>query len=50
MQASLRNMLFATPALVALTWLATGCGSAGDTASAVQTTSTTATSWSTTST
>lgn len=42
MQGSLRNPLFATPALVALTWLAAGCGSAGATASAVQTTSTTA--------
>ena len=42
MQASLRHTLFARPALLALTWLATGCDRAGDTASAVQTTSTTA--------
>ncbi len=42
MQASFRNTLFATPALVALTWLAAGCGSAGDTASSVQPASTTA--------
>jgi hypothetical protein len=41
-QASFRNILFATPALVALTWLAAGCGSAGSGASAVQPASTTA--------
>jgi hypothetical protein len=34
MQASFRNTLLATPAVLALTWLAAGCGSAGDTASA----------------
>ncbi len=34
MQASFRNTLLATPAVLALTWLASGCGTAGDTASA----------------
>ena len=41
MQASFRNTLFATPAAVALTLVAAGCGGAGDTASAVQQASTT---------
>jgi hypothetical protein len=34
MQASFGNTLLATPAVLALAWLAAGCGSAGDTASA----------------
>jgi hypothetical protein len=42
MQASFRNTLFATPAVIALTLVAAGCGGAGDTASAVQPASTTA--------